>query len=53
MGDDLDLPAFVADRVPTERPALLVLACFVGAPLAARALGHGPNEYFPQAANCR
>lgn len=31
--------------------ALLVLACFVGAPLAARALGHGPNEYFPQATN--
>ena len=30
---------------------LLVLACFVGAPLAARALGHGPNEYFPQATN--
>jgi ABC-type dipeptide/oligopeptide/nickel transport system permease subunit len=31
--------------------ALLVLACFVGAPLAARALGHGPDEYFPQATN--
>jgi len=31
--------------------ALLVLACFVGAPLAARVLGHGPNEYFPQATN--
>jgi peptide/nickel transport system permease protein len=30
---------------------LLVLACFVGAPLAARALGHGPTEYFPQATN--
>lgn len=30
---------------------LLVLLTFVGAPLIARALGHGPNEYFPQATN--